>query len=282
MLKNKACPECKEFYIHAQNCTLVERVYTRYKSEIDLLGDYDLKANEEVRYKFAVELVQLTDTVSISKIQLCLRIGYNGSARLITRMEDNCIVSKPDNSGKRQVINPCFLSKDDSESNMKADLNQLACDTLILLRLKIGRHDYDIKESDRFMDNGYCVQLITQSKEISVSGFNPNPVLSKKAIKELLKFNRIGKSIFNISKKKLAKIEPAAVEILKPEVKKIKNGFYIWHPKDMGPSACHALLLNQVVQVIEGELWLTGCNGGYSAEMALKFGVLGKCVLTQD
>lgn len=156
----------------------------------------------------------------------------------------------------------CFVNLGDIESNMKADLEKLSNDVEILLKLKIGRNVYEITENDRFMDNGYCVQLMTQSKEISVSGFSPNPVLSKKAIKELSEFKRNGDTIFNIEKP-------------------IKNGFYIWHPKDLGSMACHPLLLEQVLQVIEGDVWLTG-SGEYSMATALKFGKFGECVLTQD
>ena len=59
----------------------------------------------------------------------------------------------------------------------------------------------------------------------------------------------------------------------------MKNGFYIWEPKNLGSMAMHPLLLEQVVQVIEGEVWLTGCSGSYSLETASKFGSFGTCVL---
>ena len=47
------------------------------------------------------------------------------------------------------------------------------------MKLKIGRHEYDITENDIFLDNGCCVQLITQSKEPVRWGHQPHPVLSK-------------------------------------------------------------------------------------------------------
>lgn len=59
--------------------------------------------------------------------------------------------------------------------------------------LKIGRHKYVITENDSFMDNGACVQLLTQSEENSSWGHRPNPVLSKKAIKEISVFKRVDK-----------------------------------------------------------------------------------------
>lgn len=59
------------------------------------------------------------------------------------------------------------------------------------IQLKIGRHEYEITSSDQFMDNGSCVQLLTQSKECSVWGKRPTPVLSKRAVKEISEHKRI-------------------------------------------------------------------------------------------
>lgn len=59
-----------------------------------------------------------------------------------------------------------------------------------MLELKIGRHVYQITDKDRFMDNGKSVQLLTQSKEKSDWGRQPNPILSKIAIKEIDKYER--------------------------------------------------------------------------------------------
>jgi len=58
------------------------------------------------------------------------------------------------------------------------------------MKLKIGRHEYEITEKDRFMDNGSCVQLLSQSKGKSSWGKRPSPVLSKKAVKEISKYTR--------------------------------------------------------------------------------------------
>lgn len=60
-----------------------------------------------------------------------------------------------------------------------------------LLDLKIGRHTYEIDGNDEFMDNGNCVQLLTQSKEKSDWGRKPNPVLSRRADKEIAGFLRL-------------------------------------------------------------------------------------------
>lgn len=53
--------------------------------------------------------------------------------------------------------------------------------------IKIGRHEYEITENDRFMDNEACIQLLTQSSETSSWGRRPNPVMSKKLASEFLK-----------------------------------------------------------------------------------------------
>lgn len=60
-----------------------------------------------------------------------------------------------------------------------------------MITLKIGRNSYDITEDDQFLDNGSVVQLMTQSKETSEWGRRANPCLSKRAIKEIAKFDRV-------------------------------------------------------------------------------------------
>lgn len=60
-----------------------------------------------------------------------------------------------------------------------------------MIELKIGRNTYDVTEKDEFMDNGSVVQLLTQSKERYDWGHQPNPGLSKRAIKEISKFDRV-------------------------------------------------------------------------------------------
>ena len=61
----------------------------------------------------------------------------------------------------------------------------------VLLELKIKRKVYKITGKDEFMDNGACVQLLTQSKEHASWGQHYNPKLSSRAIKELSSFLRI-------------------------------------------------------------------------------------------
>ena len=59
------------------------------------------------------------------------------------------------------------------------------------MNLKIGRYEYIITAKDKFMDNGACIQLLTQSKEKSTWGRRPSPVLSKRAIKEIKEYTKI-------------------------------------------------------------------------------------------
>lgn len=59
------------------------------------------------------------------------------------------------------------------------------------MRLKIGRHTYTITEDDKFLDNGACVQLLTQSKEKGEWGRKPIPKLSKRAAKEISEYERV-------------------------------------------------------------------------------------------
>lgn len=58
----------------------------------------------------------------------------------------------------------------------------------------------------------------------------------------------------------------------------MQNGFYIWNG-ERGQDAMHPLYLDQVVQVIEGRIWVTGMLDEYSIDEALKFGSFGECVL---
>jgi hypothetical protein len=59
------------------------------------------------------------------------------------------------------------------------------------MELKIGRHTYVITDNDMFMDNTACIQLLTQSKETGIGSGRPNPVLSKRAIKELAGIEKV-------------------------------------------------------------------------------------------
>jgi S-DNA-T family DNA segregation ATPase FtsK/SpoIIIE len=55
-------------------------------------------------YSQAIMIVKRDKKTSISYIQRQLRIGYNRAASLIEKMEENGILSAPNNSGKREII----------------------------------------------------------------------------------------------------------------------------------------------------------------------------------
>lgn len=62
--------------------------------------------------------------------------------------------------------------------------------------LKIGKHIYDITEKDLFLDNGCCVQLLSQSKEKAQKWDRerPRPIVNKKVIKQIMPFKKVIKT----------------------------------------------------------------------------------------
>ena len=59
---------------------------------------------ETQTYRRAVQLVVENKKASTSWLQRQLRVGYNGAARLIERMEKAGIISTPDHVGRREVL----------------------------------------------------------------------------------------------------------------------------------------------------------------------------------
>jgi len=57
-------------------------------------------------YADAVMVVKNDRRVSISYIQRKLSIGYNKAAKIIERMEDEKLISQPNNVGKREIYIP--------------------------------------------------------------------------------------------------------------------------------------------------------------------------------
>lgn len=78
-----------------------------------------------------------------------------------------------------------------SETIEKPNAEAVDLDSLVLLTIKVGRHEYKITAKDRFMDNGACVQLLTQSKENRDWGRRATPILSREAIRLIGKFERV-------------------------------------------------------------------------------------------
>lgn len=82
--------------------------YDKYKAELDKLAYDESVERVELAYKHAKAFVKDTKQVSISKIQRALRIGYNHAARIVERMEQECLISKPDVNGSRHVLDSIF------------------------------------------------------------------------------------------------------------------------------------------------------------------------------
>ena len=57
-------------------------------------------------YDQAVAIVTRDKKPTTSYIQRRLQIGYNRAARLIERMEEDEMISKPNHQGKREILLP--------------------------------------------------------------------------------------------------------------------------------------------------------------------------------
>ncbi len=75
---------------------------TKEESEINS-GIQQNDSNDEL-FSQAVEVIMKDKRVSTSYIQRKLQIGYNRAARIIEEMEDQGIISEPNNQGKREIL----------------------------------------------------------------------------------------------------------------------------------------------------------------------------------
>jgi len=64
----------------------------------------------------------------------------------------------------------------------------------------------------------------------------------------------------------------------------IDNGFYVYQPRDNIDFLGHfePLSLPQIIQVIEGEVWLTGVSITFQLFEVFICGAIGNMVLTED
>lgn len=69
-----------------------------------LLSDMGDDSEQADLYMQAVDIIRGESRVSISFLQRQLGIGYNKSAKLVERMEKEGLVSKPDRTGKRELL----------------------------------------------------------------------------------------------------------------------------------------------------------------------------------
>ncbi|MGO3860257.1 MAG: DNA translocase FtsK [Neisseriaceae bacterium] len=85
----------------------VDDILSAGVEEGDLFSNGNSRSNngdEDPLYDEAVALVIRTQRASISSVQRQLRIGYNRAARLVEQMEQDSVVSAPENNGNRSVL----------------------------------------------------------------------------------------------------------------------------------------------------------------------------------
>ncbi|WP_040534529.1 DNA translocase FtsK [Schleiferilactobacillus shenzhenensis] len=73
--------------------------------DLDGLGGDDSKNSEDEYFADAVTMLKDQDTASVSMLQRRFRIGYNRAARLMDELEAHGVVSGPDGSKPRKVLN---------------------------------------------------------------------------------------------------------------------------------------------------------------------------------
>ena len=70
--------------------------------------NYDQTSNENEKkdklYTDAVQMVKFEGKASTSLLQRKFQIGYNRAARIVDKMEEDGIVSKPNHVGKREIL----------------------------------------------------------------------------------------------------------------------------------------------------------------------------------
>ena len=86
-------------------------IFNNPEEQIQSVVDHELglsnnKTKENELYAEAVMVVKNDRRVSISYIQRKLSIGYNKAAKIIERMEDEKLISQPNNVGKREIYIP--------------------------------------------------------------------------------------------------------------------------------------------------------------------------------
>ncbi len=60
-----------------------------------------------------------------------------------------------------------------------------------------------------------------------------------------------------------------------------ENGFYIYTPSPEAEEGMHELSLPQIIQIIEGSIWLTGVSGEFDIDYAEAIGSIGRMVMSE-
>tara|TARA_R110002051_G_scaffold310971_1_gene384479 strand:+ start:248 stop:466 length:219 start_codon:yes stop_codon:yes gene_type:complete len=61
-----------------------------------------------------------------------------------------------------------------------------------------------------------------------------------------------------------------------------ENGFYVYIPSEEAAEDMHELSIPQVIEIIEGEVWLSGTIESFDTDYAESVGNIGKMVMSQD
>lgn len=61
-----------------------------------------------------------------------------------------------------------------------------------------------------------------------------------------------------------------------------ENGFYTYVPNPKAEEDMHELSIPQVIQIIEGLVWLTGVSGDFNIDYVNAIGEIGKMVMSGD
>lgn len=86
------------------NIKNAKKKYGNFKEMPEEYDDPSEAVEEDLLYEEAKEIVIKNGKASSSLLQRKLRIGYSRSAKLIDRLEENCIISSADGSAVRKVI----------------------------------------------------------------------------------------------------------------------------------------------------------------------------------
>ena len=89
-------------YIKSQETP--EYIESLTKEESEISSDIQESDSNDELFNQAVEVIMKDKRVSTSYIQRKLQIGYNRAARIIEDMEDQGIISEPNNQGKREIL----------------------------------------------------------------------------------------------------------------------------------------------------------------------------------
>jgi S-DNA-T family DNA segregation ATPase FtsK/SpoIIIE len=81
-----------------------EYIESLTKEESEINSSIQQNDSNDELFNQAVEVILKDKRVSTSYIQRKLQIGYNRAARIIEEMEDQGIISEPNNQGKREIL----------------------------------------------------------------------------------------------------------------------------------------------------------------------------------